>query len=210
MKLDFLPLTALQPSRANMRGGRRAPDVADIMPSIRARGILVPLLVRPVAGGAGEGTAFEIVVGRRRYEAARIVADEAGEGASLPCAILTEGDDADAVEASIIENVARLDPDEVTRWEAFVHLVREERTADQIAATFGLPELAVRRPLALGNPLPRIRDLYRREAIDAATIRHLTLAGKGRQREWLALHADPEAYNDRGGVGCVDRHARFV
>jgi ParB family chromosome partitioning protein len=52
--------------------------------------------------------------------------------------------------------------------------------------------------LALGNLLPRIRNLYRKGDIDAATVRHLTLACRARQREWLALLDDPEAYCPTG------------
>jgi ParB family chromosome partitioning protein len=56
----------------------------------------------------------------------------------------------------------------------------------------------VRRVLALGNLLPRIRDLYRKEKIDTATVRHLTLASKSQQRAWLALYDDPQAYVPTG------------
>jgi ParB family chromosome partitioning protein len=76
----------------------------------------------------------------------------------MPCAILESGDNADAIEASLIENSARLDPDEVTRWECFTRLVREGRCVEELSTTFGLPDLAVRRILALGNLLPRIRE----------------------------------------------------
>lgn len=191
MKLDFIGLGKLTVSSANMRGGRKCPDITDILPSVRARGVLMPILVR--ANGAGDG--FEIVAGRRRFEAARIVAAEAGNDAEpLPCAILDDVDDAAAIEASLIENIARLDPDEVTRWETFTRLVREGRTVSDISTTFGLPELTVRRILALGNLLPRIRDLYTRAKVDAATVRHLTMASKSQQKAWLALHDDPEAH----------------
>src|SRR3546814_19925761 len=84
----------------------------------------------------------------------------------LPCAILEPGDDADAIEASLIENMARLDPDEVTQWESFVRLVKEGRKVEDIAATFGLPDLAVKRVLALGNLLPTIRTIYAKEEIE--------------------------------------------
>jgi ParB family chromosome partitioning protein len=50
----------------------------------------------------------------------------------------------------------------------------------------------VKRHLALGNLLPKIRESYRSEDIDAATIRHLTLATKAQQRKWLKLFEDPE------------------
>lgn len=159
MKLDFIPLANLSISKANMRDGAKPPDIADILPSVRARGILVPLLVRPNCGAG----CFEIVAGRRRFHAALAVQGERGEAGAepLPCAILGDTDDAAALEASLIENVARLDPDEVSRWETFTRLVKEGRSAADISATFGIPELGVKRVLALGNLLPRIRDLYR-------------------------------------------------
>src|SRR3546814_6856782 len=90
----------------------------------------------------------------------------------------------------MIENLARLDADEVTRWETFTRLVKQGREIADIADTFGLPELANRRVLALGNLMPRIRDLYRREEIDRATVRHLTLASKAQQKSWLAMRSE--------------------
>ncbi|WHU02384.1 ParB N-terminal domain-containing protein [Sphingomonas sp. NIBR02145] len=200
MKLDFLPLDKLYVDKANMRFAKRAPDVADILPSVRKRGILQTLIVRP-----GDEDRFGILAGARRFRAGEIVAGERTdadvpdpEPFLFPCAILEAGDDAAAVEASLIENMARLDPDEVTRWESFVRLVREGRSPEEIADTFALPVLAVRRTLALGNLLPRIRDLYRREKIDAATVRHLTLASKARQRDWLALFDSPDSHCPTG------------
>src|SRR5690554_3450424 len=56
----------------------------------------------------------------------------------------------------------------------------------------------VGRILALGNLLPPIRKAYRAEEIDAATVRHLTLASKAQQKAWLALFRDEEAYAPRG------------
>ncbi|WP_246094026.1 ParB N-terminal domain-containing protein [Mesorhizobium sp. 10.2.3] len=154
----------------------------------------MPLLVRP----NGTPESFEIVAGRRRYFAAKSLADERGEDDALPCAIMEDGDDADALEASLIENFARLDPDEVSQWETFSRLIREGRTIPDIAATFGVTELLVKRILALGDLLPKIREAYRREDIDAETARHLTMASKAQQKDWLALYADPEQYAPRG------------
>jgi ParB family transcriptional regulator, chromosome partitioning protein len=147
----------------------------------------------------GSPDTFEIVAGKRRYHAALAVAEENnGESEPLPCAVLGDADDAAALEASLIENVARLDPDEVTRWETFTRLVKEGRSPEAIALTFGLTELQVKRTLALGSLLPRIRHLYHGEKIDAVTVRHLTLASKAQQREWLAMLEDPAAYAPRG------------
>jgi len=199
MKLDFIPLDKLVVSKANMRYGRKAPDVSDILPTVRSRGVIQPVIVRPNCAPDG----FEIVAGSRRFHAAKIVAEErrlAGDTTTepMPCAILDDGDDAAAIEASMIENMARLDPDEVTQWENFTRLVREGRKVEDIAATFGLPDLTVKRVLALGNLLPAIRDLYRKERIDAATVRHLTMASKSQQKAWLALADDENAYLPTG------------
>ncbi|MEE4454410.1 ParB/RepB/Spo0J family partition protein [Novosphingobium resinovorum] len=201
MKLDHIPLDRLYVDKTNMRFGRKAPDVSDILPTIRARGVIQTLLVRPPDA---EGR-FGVVAGSRGFHACRIVADERREAGNidpeallLPCAIMEEGDDAAAIEASMIENMARLDADEVRQWESFTRLVREGRGLDDIAMTFGLPELSIRRVLALGNLLPRIRDLYRTERIERGTVRHLTLASKSQQKAWLALFDDADAYVPTG------------
>jgi ParB family chromosome partitioning protein len=194
MKLDFIDLGKLSVSKTNMRYAKKAPDVADILPTVRARGVLVPLIVR---SNCAEG-AFEIVAGARRFTAATIVASEKGEAEPMPCAILEEGDDAAALEASLIENVARRDADEVTQWVTYTRLVREGRSIADISDTFGMPEAMVKRILALGNLLPRIRSLYAKEKISAGTVRHLTMASKSQQRAWLALFGDPQAYCPQG------------
>lgn len=196
MQLRHIDIANLTVSTANMRGKGKA-DIANILPSVRARGILVPLMVRP----NGSPDTFEIVAGKRRYHAALAVAEEnGGECEPLPCAVLADADDAAALEASLIENVARLDPDEVTRWETFTRLVKEGRSAEDIALIFGLTELQVKRTLALGNLLPRIRQLYRDQQIDAVTVKHLTLASKAQQKEWLTLLDDPASYAPRGSA----------
>jgi ParB family chromosome partitioning protein len=142
----------------------------------------VPLIVRKK-----DDDGYEIVAGKRRYHAALAIGQEAGTIDPLPCAVMEAGDDAAALEASLIENIARADPDEMTRHESFTRLVREGRSVEDIALTFGLTVLQVKRTLALGNLMPRIRNLYRAGSIDAVTVRHLTLATKAQQREWLAL-----------------------
>jgi len=194
MTLVFIDQDKLSVSKTNMRYGKKAPDVSDMLPTVRKRGIIQTLLVRP---NCQEGH-YEIVAGARRFHAARIVAEETGEAEPLPCRILSETDDAAAIEASMIENLARLDADEVTQWETFTRLVKEGRDVTDIAATFGLPDLTIARVLALGNLLPRVRSLYAAEKIDRATVRHLTLASKSQQRAWLALYDDPETYVPTG------------
>ncbi len=194
MELQHIALSRLEDAAINMRHGKAAPDVSDILPSVKTRGVLVPLLVRP----KGDGGSFEIVAGRRRYFAAKRVADDGGEIDPLPCAVMEPGDDAAALEASMLENLARLDPDEMTQYETFVRLTREGKAVEDIAATFGITEIMVRRRLALGALLPGIRKAYRTEDIDAQTVRHLTMATKRQQRDWLKLFNSPDAYAPRG------------
>lgn len=207
MELKHIELARLSVSGLNMRGSRKSCDITNILPSVRARGVLVPLIVRELvgsAGGEGEGAdhspAYEILAGKRRYHAALTVAEESGGIEDLPCAVLEPGDDAAALEASLIENIARLDPDEMTRCETFARLMREGRSVEDVAYTFGLTALQVKRTLALGNLASRLRNLYRSEKIDPVSLRHLTMASKSRQREWLGLFDDPAAYAPTGAA----------
>ncbi len=190
MQLQHIDLGKLKDTAVNMRHGKKAPDVSDILPSIKSRGVLVPLLVRK----NGAEDTFEIVAGRRRYFAAKAVADEAGTADPLPCAIMEAGDDAAALEASMLENFARLDPDEMTQYETFVRLTKQGKSVDDIARTFGITALMVKRRLALGDLLPKIRSAYRDGKLDAETARHLTMATKRQQRDWLKLFTDPEQH----------------
>ncbi|KEQ51462.1 ParB/RepB/Spo0J family partition protein [Sphingobium chlorophenolicum] len=195
MELKHIDIAKLAVSAVNMRGKGKA-DLSNILPSVRARGVLVPLIVRV----NGSPDTYEIVAGKRRYQAALAVAEESGEADPLPCAVIEAGDDAAALEASLIENIARLDPDEMTQCETFTRLMREGRSVEELSLTFGLTALQVKRTLALGNLLPRIRNLYRSGKIDTVTVRHLTLASKSQQRDWLALLDDESAYVPTGSA----------
>ncbi|MGA0608472.1 ParB/RepB/Spo0J family partition protein [Phenylobacterium sp. VNQ135] len=193
MRLAFADPRALRLSPLNMHHGRPDPDVSDILPSVRRRGVLLALLVlETMADGVVVPDHFDVVAGRRRWTAALAALGEGVELDPVPVAILEPGDDAAAIEASLIENLNRLPPDEVACWETFARLTKAGRTVEAIAATFGMSEAVVKRTLALGALLPRIRALYRREAIDVATVRCLTLASKAQQEAWLALFDDPE------------------
>jgi len=198
MQLANIDIGKLFVSKTNMRHAEKNPDVADLLPSIRQRGVIVPLVVRP---GELEGRPemFGIVAGSRRRRANEIALSEGIDHGPLPCAIMEDGDDAAALEASLIENIQRLDPDEVSQWETFTRLIqKEKRSVEDVCQTFGVTELYVRRILALGNLSPRIRKLYRDGDIDTATIRYLTLASKGQQKDWLALYDDPEQREPNG------------
>jgi ParB family chromosome partitioning protein len=111
---------------------------------------------------------------------------------------MAKGDDAQAVEASLIENVAHLPMDEMDQFEAFQRLLKEGRSVEDIAHVFGVTELTVKRRLAIANLNPKIRQLYRAEEIDSETLRALTLATKQQQKDWLALWDDEEQHAPTG------------
>jgi len=219
MRLAFADPRNLTLSPLNMHYGRPDPDVSDILPSVRQRGVLLTLLVQEtMADGAVVEGHFEVVAGRRRWKASLAAIAEGVEIDPVPIGILEPGDDAAAIEASLIENLGRLPPDEVTCWETFTRLVRTGRTPEQIAATFGMSDVVVRRTLALGNLLPRVRNLYRKDEIDVASVRCLTLASKAQQKAWLALLDDPEQRAPTGsalkawlfgGASIPTKHALF-
>jgi ParB family transcriptional regulator, chromosome partitioning protein len=192
MDLMHIPLTELKIAKTNVRYGVKKADFKDLIPSIKERGILQPLLVRP------NGQGYEIVAGRRRFLAACELEKEGTAIEAVPCAVMAKGDDAEAVEASLIENVAHLPMDEMDQFEAFQRLLKEGRSIEDIAHVFGVTELTVKRRLAIANLHPKIRQLYRAEDIDAETLRALTLATKQQQNDWLVLWDDEEQQAPRG------------
>lgn len=212
MELAHIDFNKLKISKCNMRYHDPEPDVSDILPSVRQKGLLQPLIVR------AEDGKFGVIAGRRRWYALKAIKVELGDIDAPPCAILGETDDAAAIEASLIENVARRDPDPMREYETFVRLIKEGRTVDGIAATFGMTATQVRQRLALGNLLPKIRDAYRADEIDDETVRHLTMASVAQQRKWLRLYSDPREYAPRdyelkqwlfGGQQVPTGHALF-
>lgn len=192
MKLKDIPLEKLSISKLNMRAKDKDPDISDILPSIRQHGVHQTLLVRP------EGEGFGIVAGRRRFHALLKVAEETGEKLTAPCGILETDDDAVAVEASLIENLARLPATELEQFAAFKKLKTTGRSVSEIANYFGVTDLKVKRILALASLKPAILKMYEQEQINVPTIRLLTLASPTQQAEWLKLAMDDEQETPTG------------
>jgi ParB family chromosome partitioning protein len=192
MELMHIPLSELSIAKTNVRHGVKKADISDLIPSIRKRGILQPLLVRK------NGKGHEVVAGKRRYLALNFLEQEGMEIEAVPCAVMAKGDDAAAIEASLIENVHRKPMDDMDEFEAFQRLLKEGRTIGEIADTFGVTEITVKRRLAIANLSPKIRTAYRAEEIDGETLRALTLASKQQQKDWLLLFEDPEQHAPKG------------
>ncbi|WP_051334707.1 ParB/RepB/Spo0J family partition protein [Bradyrhizobium sp. Ai1a-2] len=196
MELRNIALSDLKIASVNVRHSRKAPDISDILPSIRARGVLQPLLVRP------HGETFEIVAGRRRYFAASKVAEEQGVATCevlLPCAVAVGDSDADAMEASLIENVARAGMDELEEYEAFAKLLKQGRSVAEIARTFGQTERYVKQRLALASLHSAIKDAYRDGEIEAEELQLLASATRRQQKDWVtAFAAEKDPASDEG------------
>jgi ParB family chromosome partitioning protein len=212
-----IALQSLHVSPFNMRAEKKVPSLkrmaeisANILPTVREKGILTPLIVRPNNDG------FEILAGRRRYYAAKVIEDEAGNFPPVQCDLREECSDAEALEISLIENVAREDADELTEYETYAGLIRLGRSTAEIAKTFGVEERIVERRLALANLMPRIRDLYRSEELDSSDLQLLTMATKSQQGDWLKLWDKNDAPTGHqlkgwlfGGTAITTKHALF-
>jgi ParB family chromosome partitioning protein len=95
-----LPIEFLRANPRNPRKDFASADLDDLTASVREKGIVQPILVRPVAGAANS---FEIIAGERRWRAAQ----RAGLH-EVPVVVL-DVDDKEALELAIIENVQRAD-----------------------------------------------------------------------------------------------------
>jgi len=210
MHSQNIQLKDLHVSPLNMRAEKKEPSLkkmasiaANILPTVREKGILTDLIVRKNNAG------YEILAGRRRYYAAKVIESERGEFPPVTCDVRENLTDADAREISLIENVAREDADEITCYETFSALIREGRAVAEIARTFGKTERQVTQCLAIANLLPRVRDLYRSEELDSGDLQLLTMATKTQQRDWLRLWDENDAPSGQGLKGwllCRDRH----
>ncbi len=109
---------------------RKSPgDVGDLVDSIKQKGVLEPVLARPVGGR------FELVVGSRRFEAAKIV------GLKKVPSIVRPMTDEEAIIVSLVENIQRRDIEPEEEYDAIVALRKANPRAygspDQLAKAIG-------------------------------------------------------------------------
>ena len=192
MKLQHIELSNLKLSPVNVRKRGAEDELGELIASIRSLGVIQPLLVRPNCDG------FEVIAGQRRLLACQALQAETGNFGPVPCALLENGDDAAALEASLAENVARLPMDEIDQYEAFAALVAQGRSVAEIAGQFGVTELLVKRRLAIASLIPPVLKAYREGEIEPETIQQLTMATPKQQKAWLKLFRDPDEYAPTG------------
>lgn len=117
-----LPLTSLFPAVWNPRGSFGDDSVSELVESVRAQGVLTPLLVRPTVVVNGHVAEAEIVAGHRRYRAAQLAGLQ-----DVPVTVREMTDD-QAREVAIVENLQRAD----------VHPLDEARGFDALLKTTSL------------------------------------------------------------------------
>ncbi|MEM9211835.1 MAG: ParB/RepB/Spo0J family partition protein [Pseudomonadota bacterium] len=190
MQLQHIGIDNLKVSDLNVRkSGDKSGD--DLVPSIKAMGIVQPLLVRPNCEG------YEVVAGQRRLAALQQIATQQSVD-PVPCLVMGEGDDAKAIEASLAENIARLPMDAVDQFEAFHALTKQGQTVEEIAQHFGVTERLVTQRLAIAALYEPIRNAFRREDIGLQTMQILTMASTRQQKEWYRLFKSDDGYAPQG------------
>ena len=136
-------------------------DLSELIASIREKGVLEPLLVRP----ADVGGRFMIIAGERRYRAAREVGLR-----ELPC-IEMEVDDRAVAEIALIENLQRKDLTAFEEAEGLLALVdRFGYTHEDIAKKIGKARSSVTEALSIANLPNDIKDECRRADITSKSL----------------------------------------
>jgi ParB family transcriptional regulator, chromosome partitioning protein len=128
-----LPIDSIHPNPRQPRRRFEAEAASGLAESVRREGVIQPLLVRPRAAGG-----YELVAGERRWRAARLA------GLDRIPALVREREDAAALEAALIENMAREDLNPVEEARACAALVEElGLTRKEIGRRVGRSRVAV-------------------------------------------------------------------
>ena len=124
-----LPTAALRPSPRNPRRAFPNAELDELVASLRERGIIQPIVARPVQGAAD---VYEIIAGERRWRAAQRA------GLHEVPVVIIEATDAEALQLAIIENVQRADLNPLEEAEGYRALIEEfGNSQDEIAKIVG-------------------------------------------------------------------------
>jgi ParB family chromosome partitioning protein len=151
----MMPLAWLQPGAYQPRRHFDEEAIKGLSESIRERGILEPLLVRPISG---HKDAYEIVAGERRWRASQLV------GLHEVPVVVREITDREALEFGLIENVQRQDLSPLEEAEAYQRLIDD--------FTYPLDDLAK----VVGKSRPHISNMLRLLTLPAA-VRQMIAEG---------------------------------
>jgi ParB family transcriptional regulator, chromosome partitioning protein len=124
-----VPIEFLKPNPRNPRRHFAETELAELAASMRERGIIQPIVVRPVHGAPDS---YEIIAGERRWRAAQIA------GLHVVPIVPLDVTDGEALELAIIENVQRLDLNPLEEAMGYQSLVDEFRhSQDAVAKIVG-------------------------------------------------------------------------
>jgi ParB family transcriptional regulator, chromosome partitioning protein len=160
-----IPIEFLRPNPRNPRRNFGEESLDELVASIKEKGIIQPLLARPVPGVAD---AYEIIAGERRWRAAQRA------GLHEVPIISLEADDRQALELAIIENVQRADLDPLEEAAGYQRLGDEFLyTQADLAKVIGKSRSHVGNCLRLLNLPERTKSLLRDGKISAGHARAL-------------------------------------
>ncbi len=183
-----LALDELTPNRYQPRVDFDAAELAELAASIRAQGLIQPILVvRRAEGG------YAIVAGERRWRAAR----EAGL-ARVPVVVREKLSEREFLEAALVENLQRADLNAIEEAEAFERMHREFGLSHQeIGERIGKSRSAVSNRLRLLGLPEEVRSMIRQGRLSAGQARPLLGLASDRERVRMARRAVEEGLNAR-------------
>src|SRR5436305_12098324 len=187
IQLRDVPVELVVPNPRQPRRRFDEATLAGLAESLRQRGVLQPILVRPVAGGT-----YELVAGERRWRAAKLADLE-----TVP-ALVRARDDAQALEVALIENMAREDLNPVEEARACAALVEElGLTREEVGRRVGRSRVAVSNLLRLLDLPDEALALIEDGTLTEGHGRALLLAEDHADRRRLARAAGAESWSVR-------------
>jgi ParB family chromosome partitioning protein len=167
-----LPTLDLKPGKFQPRSRFDDEKLTTLIDSIREKGIIQPLVVRPLHNVGGQATAtYEIIAGERRWRAARTLNLE-----HVPV-VVRDYNDQEALEVSLIENIQRDDLTPIEEAEGYHRLLEEfNYTQEELARSIGKSRSHVANTLRLNQLPTHIKDLIQDGKISAGHARTLVNA----------------------------------
>jgi len=166
--LRELPIDLLQRGKYQPRIDMREETLTELAESIRAQGIVQPIVVRPLRDGAPGEVRYEIIAGERRWRAAQMAGLEV-----VPVVIRDIPDEA-AVAVALIENIQREDLNPLEEARSLKRLIDEfGMTHGQAAEAVGRSRVTVSNLLRLLELPEAVRGMLERRELDMGHARAL-------------------------------------
>jgi len=178
-ELRQIPTDMIAPNPHQPRSTFDEQTLVALAESIKARGVLQPVLARPLPGGT-----YELVAGERRWRAAQLAELE-----SIP-AIVRHHDDAASLELALIENMAREDLNPIEEARACAALTEDlGLSREEVGARVGRSRVAVSNLIRLLDLPDEVVSLIERRELTEGHGRALLTAADHSERRRLARNA---------------------